>query len=87
MAASKPPKSHQSYAQRLFFYILVNILPFLMFFQMIGLYQYALETEVPTSLGILCTVVEIEGSGRIQSCQLRHLFIDFDGGLLFPHGV
>lgn len=40
-----------------------------------------------TIIGILFTVVEIEGGGRIQSCLLRHLFIDFDGWLLFPHGV
>ena len=75
------------FASRLFFYILVNILPFLMFFQMIGLYQYALETAVPASFGIFCTVIEIEGSGRIQSSLLRQLFIYFDGRLLFPHGV
>ena len=53
----------------------------------IGLYQYALETKSLTCLGILCAVIEIESSGRIQSCLLCHLFIDFDGWLLFPHGV
>ena len=48
-----------------------------MLFQMIGLYQYALETEVSASFGILFAVIEIEGGGWIQSCLLRHLFIDF----------
>ena len=68
-------------------YIFVNFLPFLMLFQMIGLYQYTLEAEVSACFGILGTVIEIEGGGRIQSCLLRHLFIDFDGWFLFPHGV
>ena len=58
-----------------------------MSFQMIGLYQYALEPEVSASFGILCTVIEIEGGGRIQSCLLRHLFIDFDGWFFLPYGV
>ena len=58
-----------------------------MLLQMIGLYQYTLEAEVSASFGILGTVIEIEGGGRIQSCLLLHLFIDFDGWLLFPHGV
>ena len=58
-----------------------------MFFQMIGLYQYALKTKTLASFGILCTVIEIEGGGRIQSCLLRYLFLDFAGWLLFPHGV
>ena len=58
-----------------------------MLLQMIGLYQYALETEVSACFGILSTVIEIEGGGRIQSSLLRHLFIDFDRWLLLPHGV
>ena len=37
----------------LFFYIFVNFLPFLMLFQMIGLYQYALETKTLACFGIL----------------------------------
>ena len=39
-----------------------------MLFQMIGLYQYALETKSLACFGILCTVIEIESGGRIQSC-------------------
>ena len=39
------------------------------------------------SFGILGTVIEIEGGGRIQSSLFRHLFIDFDGWILLPHGV
>ena len=58
-----------------------------MLLQMIGLYQYTLEAEVSASFGILDTVIEIEGGGRIQSSLFRHLFIDFDGWLLLPHGV
>ena len=58
---------------RLFFYILVNFLPFRMLFQMIGLYQYDLKTKTLACLGILGTVIEIEGGGRIQSSLLRHL--------------
>ena len=58
-----------------------------MLFQMIGLYRYALKAKTLASLGILGTVIEIERGGRIQSSLLRHLFIDFDGWLLFPHGV
>ena len=38
------------YSFTLFF---VNFLPFLMFFQMIGLYQYALKTKTLASFGIL----------------------------------
>ena len=58
-----------------------------MLFQMIGLYQYALKAEISASFGILCAVIEIEGGGRIQPSLLRHLFIDFDGWFLLPHGV
>ena len=58
-----------------------------MLFQMIGLYQYALETKSLASFGILCTVIQIERSGRIQSSLLRHLFIDFERWLFLSHGV
>ena len=58
-----------------------------MLFQMIGLYQYTLETKTLACFGILGTVIEIEGGGRIQSSLPCHLFVDFDGWLLFPHGV
>ena len=58
-----------------------------MLFQMIGLYQYTLKTEVSTCFCILSTVIEIERSVRIKPSLLRHLFIDFDGWLLFLHGV
>ena len=39
--------------------LLVGFLPFLMLLQMIGLYQYALETEVSACFGILFAVIEI----------------------------
>ena len=39
--------------------LLVDFLPFLMLLQMIGLYQYALETEVSACFGILFAVIEI----------------------------
>ena len=33
-------------------------MPFLMLFQMIGLYQYALKTETLACFGILSTIIE-----------------------------
>ena len=39
--------------------LLVDFLPFLMLLQMIGLYQYALETKTLACFGILFAVIEI----------------------------
>ena len=40
-----------------------------MFFQMIGLYQYALKTKTLACFGILGTVIEIEGGVRITEAS------------------